>query len=144
MNGMCWHRIAAVLVIPVLLISGSRGAQELYTGLFPPGKYPPGPIYKAEDLPQLVGKHLSGPTYLIGLFFYVGKVDGKDSFATFTMPPLRLGNTAVIITFHRNFPRDLVPGKGIKADKREPIALTAVKRAADGRIVAFGENIFSD
>ena len=57
-------------------------------------KYPPGPIYKAEDLPELAGKPLKLPTYLVGNFLYVGKVDGKDSFASFTSSPLRLGNTA--------------------------------------------------
>ena len=72
------------------------------------------------------------------------KFDGKDSFASFTSPPLRLGNTAVIIAFHRNFPAGLVPGRAIKADKREPIALTSVTRAKDGKIIAFGENIFKD
>jgi hypothetical protein len=34
-----------------------------------------------------------------------------------------------MITFHRNFPAGLVPGRAIKADKREPIALTSVTRA---------------
>ena len=62
---MFWRRIAALLVIPALLISsGSSGTQDAYTALFLPGKYPPGPIYKTEDLPELVGKPLEG----IGLF----------------------------------------------------------------------------
>ena len=108
------------------------------------GKYPPGEIYKTDDLPKLVGKTMKVPAYLVGDFLYVGKVGGKDSFASFTSPPLRLGNTAVIITFHNNFPPTLVPGRAIKADRREPIALLSVKRGSDGKIIAFGENIFED
>jgi hypothetical protein len=38
----------------------------------------------------------------------------------------------------------LVPGRAIKADKREPIALLQVKRGDDGKIIAYGENIFND
>jgi hypothetical protein len=67
----------------------------------------------------------------------VGKVDGKESFASFTSP------TAVIITFHNNFPTGLVPGRSIKADKREPIAILQVKRGENGKIIAFGENILT-
>ena len=141
MRPMFWRKIAAIVILSVFFISGSSGSAS--TGLVPPGKYPPGPIYKAEDLPELAGKPLKLPAYLVGDFLYVGKVDGKDSFATFTsLTPLRLGNTAVIIAFHRNFPAGLVPGRAIKVPKRAPIALTAVTRAKDGKIIAFGENIF--
>jgi hypothetical protein len=142
MRLMFWRKIAAIVILSVFFISASSGSAS--TALVPPGKYPPGPIYKAEDLPGLVDKPLKLPAYLVGNFPYVGKVDGKDSFASFTSPPLRLGNTAVIIAFHRNFPAGLVPGRAIKADKREPIALTSVTRAKDGKIIAFGENIFND
>jgi hypothetical protein len=140
---MFWRKLAIVL-IPVLLITGSSGsAFTVSSTLLRAGKYPPGDIYQTDDLPKLVGKQLK-VAYLVGDFLYVGKVDGKDSFASFTSPPLRLGNTAVIITFHHNFPTGLVPGRAIKADKREPIALLQVKRGENGRIIAFGENIFED
>lgn len=141
---MFWRKLAIVL-IPVLLITGSSGsAFTVSSTLVRAGKYPPGDIYKTDDLPKLVGKTLKAPAYLVGDFLYVGKVDGKDSFASFTSPPLRLGNTAVIITFHHNFPPTLVPGKAIKADRKEPIALLSVRRGNDGKIIAFGEDIFED
>ena len=140
---MFWRKLAIVL-IPVLLITGSSGsAFTVSSTLVRAGKYPPGDIYKTDDLPKLVGRKLK-VAYLVGDFLYVGKVDGKDSFASFTSPPLRLGNTAVIITFHHNFPPTLVPGRAIKADRREPIALLSVMRGSDGKIIAFGENIFED
>jgi hypothetical protein len=127
-------------VILLILVFGSSGSAS--TQLFPIGKFPPGPIYRTEDLPNLVGKRLAFPTYLVGDFFYMGKVDGKDSFANFTSSmPLRLGNTAVILTFHRNFPPGLVPGRFIKVPTNTPIALTAVKRD-NGKIIAFGDSIY--
>jgi hypothetical protein len=39
-----------------------------------------------------------------------------------------------MITFHRNFPAGLVPGRVIKADKREPIALTSVRRPRTAKL----------
>jgi hypothetical protein len=139
---MFWRKLASVLVPVLLLMTGSLGsAFEVSSTLLRAGKYPPGDIYKTDDLPKLVGKELK-VAYLVGDFLYVGKVDGKDSFASFTTPPLRLGNTAVIISFHHNFPPTLVPGRAIKADKRQPIALLSVKRTSDGKIIAFGEDIF--
>jgi hypothetical protein len=145
MRPMSWHKFIVLIILPLFLVSASPGsAFQVSSTLLKPGKYPPGEIYKTEDLPKLVGKRLKGPSYLVGNFLYVGKVEGKDSFASFTSPPLRLGNTAVIITFHNNFPTGLVPGRAIKADKREPIALLQVKRGDDGKIIAFGENIFND
>jgi hypothetical protein len=139
------RKFAALIILPLFLVFAASGsAFQVSSTLLKPGKYPPGDIYKTEDLPKLVGKKLTAPAYLVGDFLYVGKVDGKDSFASFTSPPLRLGNTAVMITFHSNFPAGLVPGRAIKADKREPIALLQVKRGDDGKIIAFGENIFND
>jgi hypothetical protein len=76
----CFH----VVVIPslesrhhspdFLLVRGS--AFTVSSVLLRPGKYPPREIYKTEDLPKLVGKQLKGPSYLVGDFPYVGKVDG--------------------------------------------------------------------
>jgi hypothetical protein len=109
--------------------------------LFAEGQYPPGPLYKTEDLPGLIGRPLKKPAYLIGDFLYVGKVNGRDSFATYTSPPLRLGNTAVLIGFHHNFPPTLVAGRAVQANRSHPIALLGVTRSTDGKVIAVGEDI---
>lgn len=83
------HALEELLPSTSRRFSGSR-VGNLSSTLLKPGKYPPGDIYKTEDLPKLVGKKLTAPTYLVGDFLYVGKVDGKDSFASFTSPPLRI------------------------------------------------------
>jgi hypothetical protein len=38
-----------------------------------------------------------GEHQLVGDFLYLGKVNGKESFRTFTSSPLRLGNTVLFI-----------------------------------------------
>jgi hypothetical protein len=45
------------------------------------------------------------------------------------------------MTFHHNFPPTLVPGRAVRPDRREPIALLEVKRGADGQLIAYGEDI---
>jgi hypothetical protein len=120
------------------LISSAPGAED---ALFSPWKYPPGRMYRADDLPGLVGRPIQKPAYLVGDFLYLGKVDGKESFRTFTSPPLRLGNIVLFVKLHYNFPPTLVPGRAVRPDRREPIALLEVKRGTNGELIAYGEDI---
>lgn len=130
--------LAGVTIAVAGATSSAPGAED---ALFAPWKYPPGRIYRADDLPGLVGRPLQKPAYLVGDFLYLGNVDGKASFRTFTSPPLRLGNTVLFVQFHHNFPPTLVPGRAVRPDRREPIALLEVKRGANGQLIAYGEDI---
>ena len=130
--------LAGVTIAVAGATSSAPGAED---ALFAPWKYPPGRIYRADDLPGLVSQPLQKPAYLVGDFLYLGKVDGKDSFRTFTSPPLRLGNTVLFVKFHHNFPPTLVPGRAVRPDRREPIALLEVKRGANGQLIAYEEDI---
>jgi hypothetical protein len=65
-----WHTVALFVGAAVLLFrcdddDNSSAVAILGGG---PRKYPPGEIYKTEDLPKLVGKQLKGPSYLVGDF----------------------------------------------------------------------------
>ena len=116
----------------------------------PIGRLPPGPLYRAADLRGMGDRTFTMPTYLIGEFVYLGRVDGRDLFRDCTVirdrpfggrrrptgpfQNLALGQVEVEVRFHHNFPPSLRPGDAIKPNPRDPLALQSVRHTPNGGI----------
>ena len=160
-NSLMHKRLASMLASIACLTPAWSPAQNVppvYRGQVyhapapasPIGRLPPGPLYRASDLKGMGNRTFTMPTYLIGEFVYLGRVDGRDVFRDFTVirdrpfsgrrrptgpfQNLALGQVEVVVRFHHNFPPSLRPGDAIKPNPKDPLALQSVRHTANGEI----------
>jgi hypothetical protein len=106
---------------------------------YPDGRFPPGPLFREENLAALAGQNFRiNNTYLVGKFVYKGNQNGRDVFG---MDPTKFdrvpgaARAVLIVRFFGNRPSNLRVGRLIAPNPRSPLTIRAVERTADGLLV---------
>lgn len=118
-------------------VSFSQTPALALTGLYAPGHFPTGRVFQVEDLEGLIDVALERPSYLIGKFLFVGRLNGVATFVNFVpedigrnergepIPPRVL----VLSEFPGGFPPALAKGKILNATPDNPLTLLKVTRS---------------
>jgi hypothetical protein len=133
------------VLIAALAMAHLKGQDSEKPPLYAHGFFPPGQLYMAGDLQNLIDKTFSGPTYLAGNFVYLGNIQGKETFSTYTQGLLKDGSIAfgrilIQVKFYENRPPGLTIGKAIIATPTEPLTLKSIKLATGGYLIVEAES----
>lgn len=101
------------------------------------GQFTAGTIYQESDLAGLVDVALPDPSYLVGRFVYLGLINGRQVFSSFTQSAdgIAFGKTLINVTFFGNVPPGLSMGKLIVSTPAEPLTIKRVSRSTDGALL---------
>jgi hypothetical protein len=139
-----------IIAAGVLALLGQAHAQSALGQkliIYPDGHFPSGNFYTAADLPRLSGHKFSAssPSYLIGVFGYLGVINGQETFFPVPKtsplqpfpPPYQMPSSTTVlhVRFFNNSPKKLKAGKAIAPNPRSPLTLTSVTRSRDGHLL---------
>jgi hypothetical protein len=144
-TGLSIKTIACALIAALIGIAHVKGQDSGKPPLYGHGFFPPGQLYVEGGLQNLIGKTFAEPTYLAGSFVYLGNIQGKETFSTYTQGLLKDGSIAfgrilIQVKFYDNRPPGLTIGKVIVATPTEPLTLKSVKLANDGYLIVQAES----
>jgi hypothetical protein len=144
-TGHVTHFLACALLMALTASAQVEGQDSAKPPLYAHGFFPPGQLYGEGDLQNLIDKTLQEPAYLIGIFVYLGNIQGHETFSNYTEGLLNDGRIAfgrilIQVKFYDNRPPGLAIGKAIVATPAEPLTLKSVRPANGGYLIVETES----